>query len=215
MSAQGSGPLDVDARTETTGAPTDLVGGMPATADGPVPPVLPGDEVATLRAIADHLIPAAHGMPSAAEVLTDARLQFVLRSRPDLVQPLRTALRPELGGDVADRLAALAPEPTNLSSLQLTIVAGYYTDADVRERIGYPGQVAQTLYSWKVPPYIEEGLIDAVVARGPVWRDPATGRRAEAEAPSAAATGAATTGGTADPDIDAPATDVRPSDISL
>jgi hypothetical protein len=30
-----------------------------------------------------------------------------------------------------------------------------------------------------VPPYLEEGLIDAVVARGPTWRDPATGRRAE------------------------------------
>jgi hypothetical protein len=191
MTAEGAGPLDVDARTETTGAPTDLVGGMPATADGPVPAALPDDEVATLRAVADHFIPAAHGMPSAADVLTDARLQFVLRSRPDLVQPLRTALRPELGGDVTERLTALAAEPTNLSSLQLAIVAGYYTDADVRERIGYPGQVAQTLYSWKVPPYIEEGLIDAVVARGPVWRDPATGRRAEGGTAASAATGAA------------------------
>jgi hypothetical protein len=211
MSAEGAGPLDVDARTETTGAPTDLVGGMPATADGPVPAALPGDEVATLRAIADHLIPAAHGMPSAAAVLTDARLQFVLRSRPDLVQPLRTALRPELGGDVADRLAALAAETTNLSSLQLAIVAGYYTDADVRERIGYPGQVAQTLYSWKVPPYIEEGLIDAVVARGPVWRDPATGRR-----PEAGALASTTTGGTpSDADRDPPAPAADPSDTSI
>ena len=56
------------------------------------------------------------------------------------------------------------------------IVAGYYTDADVRERLGYPGQVAKQLYSWKVPAYLEEGLIDQVLARGPVWRDPATGR---------------------------------------
>jgi hypothetical protein len=29
-----------------------------------------------------------------------------------------------------------------------------------------------------VPPYVEEGLIDRVLARGPVWRDPATGKRA-------------------------------------
>ena len=58
------------------------------------------------------------------------------------------------------------------------IVAGYYTDGDVRDRIGYPGQVALTLRSWKVPAYIDEGLIDAVLARGPVWRDPATGTRA-------------------------------------
>jgi hypothetical protein len=28
---------------------------------------------------------------------------------------------------------------------------------------------------------VDEGLIDAVLARGPVWRDPATGRRAVVE----------------------------------
>ena len=33
-----------------------------------------------------------------------------------------------------------------------------------------------------VPAYLEEGLIDAVLARGPVWRDPATGQRAVATA---------------------------------
>ena len=54
-------------------------------------------ERAALGAVADTLIPAAHGMPSAAEILTDERLRFVLRARPDLVEPLRAALRPELG----------------------------------------------------------------------------------------------------------------------
>jgi hypothetical protein len=32
--------------------------------------------------------------------------------------------------------------------------------------------------SWLVPQYLEEGLIDAVLARGPKWRDPQTGTRA-------------------------------------
>ena len=58
------------------------------------------------------------------------------------------------------------------------IVAGYYTDARVRELIGYPGQMAIEVRSWEYPAYLEEGLIDAVLARGPVWRDPATGQRA-------------------------------------
>ena len=58
------------------------------------------------------------------------------------------------------------------------IVAGYYTDPRVRELIGYPGQMALELRSWEYPAYLEEGLIDAVLARGPVWRDPATGQRA-------------------------------------
>src|SRR5688572_18191401 len=85
-------------------------------------------ERATFAAVADHLIPAAHGMPSAAEVVNDDRLRFVLRARPDLAEPLRAALRPDLGTEVSDRLARLADEPTNLSALQLAIVSGYYTD---------------------------------------------------------------------------------------
>jgi hypothetical protein len=136
-------------------------------------------ERAVLASVADHLIPAAHGMPSAAEVLTDDRLRFVLTARPDLAESIRTALRAGLADDPADRVASLAADdPAALGALQLAIVAGYYTDKRVRELIGYPGQQALTIRSWELPPYLEEGLIDAVIARGPTWRDPATGRRA-------------------------------------
>jgi hypothetical protein len=136
---------------------------------------------ATFTSIAGILIPAAHGMPSAAEVVGDDRLRFVMRARPDLVDPLRAALRAELGDDVAARLETLSrDEPTNLAALQLSIVGGYYTDKRVRELIDYPGQEAIEVKAWLLPPYLEEGLIDAVYARGPVWRDPATGRRAVA-----------------------------------
>lgn len=139
------------------------------------------DELATFAAVADRLIPAAHGMPSAADVVGDDRLRFVLHARPDLAEAIRAALRPELGDDPQARLDRLGrDEPANLGALQLAIVAGYYTDGDVRERIGYPGQEALTLRSWEVPAYIDEGLIDSVLARGPVWRDPATGVRATA-----------------------------------
>lgn len=169
--------------TEQTGAPTDLEGGMPATGgDGAGEGTsLSDDGRAAFAAIADHLIPAAHGMPSAAEIVTDDRLRFVLRARPDLAEPLRASLRQELGRNVAERLARLADEPTNLSALQLAIVSGYYTDKRVRELIGYPGQMALEIRSWEYPVYLEEGLIDAVLARGPVWRDPTTGQRAVAD----------------------------------
>ena len=136
-------------------------------------------ERAVLASVADHLIPAAHGMPSAGEVLTDERLRFVLAARPDLLEPIRAALRPDLGDDVQARIDALGrDEPAAVGALQLAIVAGYYTDKRVRELIGYPGQEALTIRSWELPPYLEEGLIDAVIARGPTWRDPATGQRA-------------------------------------
>ena len=153
----------------TTSRPADPLGAFGA------------DERATFAAVAGHLIPAAHGMPSAAEVVGGDRLRFVLNARPDLIDSVRDALRPELGDDPQRRLDALGrDEPANLGALQLAIVAGYYTDSGVRERIGYPGQIALTLRSWEVPAYIDEGLIDSVLARGPVWRDPATGVRAVA-----------------------------------
>ena len=130
-------------------------------------------------AIADRLIPAAHGMPSAAEVVDDARIRFVLDARPDLAEPLDAALRAELGDDPDARLEALErDDPAALAALQLVLVGGYYTDTRVRELIGYPGQLAIPVDASAALPYVEEGLVDALLARGPVWRDPRIGVRA-------------------------------------
>lgn len=151
---------------------------MSAVADDPLAS-LDTTERSTLAAVADQLIPEAHGMPSAASVVDDGRLRFVLNARPDLLEPLRAALRPDLGEEIRARLDTLGrDEPAVLYALQLVIVAAYYTDARVRELIGYPGQLAIDLRTFGYPAYLEEGLIDAVLARGAVWRDPSTGQRA-------------------------------------
>jgi len=153
---------------ETTAAPAD-----PLDAFDPA-------RRAAFTAVAAHLIPAAHGMPSAGEVIGDARLRFVLRARPDLVEPLLAGLRPEIGDDPAERLAVLAgAEPDNHAALQLAVVGGYYTDKRVRDLLGYPGQEARPVIKGEYPAFLAEGLTDQVLARGPIWRDPATGRRAE------------------------------------
>jgi hypothetical protein len=139
---------------------------------------LTDEQRANLAAVADRLIPAAHGMPSAGAVVNEERLRFVLNARPDLIEPLRAALGAG-PPDVGARLDMLGRDnPQALGALQLVIVAGYYTDKTVRELIGYPGQMALSLRSWELPEYLDEGLIDAVLARGPIWRDPATGQRA-------------------------------------
>jgi hypothetical protein len=138
------------------------------------------DRRAAFASIAGYLIPAAHGMPSARDVVDEARLRFVLRTRPDLIEPLRAALRIGIGDDPAARLTVLErDEPEHYAALQLVVVAGYYTDKGVRERLGYPGQVAKPVNAWQYPAYLDEGLIDQVLSRGPIWRDPSTGRRAE------------------------------------
>lgn len=141
----------------------------PDTRNDPRDPALLG----VLAGVADLLIPAAHGMPSAADVIDERRLTFVLQARPDLVAPLRAALRDELGPHPSARLAALgAAEPDHLAALQLVVVGGYYTDRDVRAAIGYPGQLARPVNALDYPEYLTEGLIDRVLERGPVWRNP-------------------------------------------
>ncbi len=149
---------------------------MSAADSRPVVIQLDSARRAVLEAVADQLIPAAHGMPSAGAVLDLATVDFVLGARPDLQLPLSNALRPELGVVPSERLAALAAEPEHLAALQLVVVAGYYSDADVRTRIGYPGQVARPVNAFDFPEYLDEGLVDRVVERGQIWRDPAVPR---------------------------------------
>jgi hypothetical protein len=146
-------------------------------------------EHAILAAVADHLIPEAHGMPSAGTVIDEKRLRFVLNARPDLREPLRAALRHELPAEPTARIATLEREaPDLLAALVSVIVFAYYTDKGVRDRLGYPGQQAITIQSWKYPEYLEEGLIDQVLARGSIWRDPATGTTAVEDRPTSMTT---------------------------
>jgi hypothetical protein len=129
---------------------------------------------ARLRAFADALIPAAHGMPSANEVgVADAQLEHVLAARPDLLEPLRRALSRVDPDDAERSLTAIqAADPAAHDALVLVIAGGYYIDPRVRDLIGYDGQVPAPLQPEDVPSYVEEGLIDAIVTRGPIYRRP-------------------------------------------
>ena len=158
--------------TQETGAPTDRA--------DPLRRALDDRERATLAAIADHLIPAA-GRHAIGGRRPRRRPAAVRPAAPARTWSSRSGQRCGRTSATTSqaRLEALGrDEPANLSALQLAIVAGYYTDKRVRELIGYPGQMALELRSWEYPAYLEEGLIDAVLARGPVWRDPSTGQRA-------------------------------------
>lgn len=134
--------------------------------------VIDDDRLGALQAIATHLIPAAHGMPAAGEVIDRRRLEMVLGARPDLTAPLAAALRLVDPAAPAAALATLGTDhPDLLGVVQFVVVAGYYTDDGVKDLIGYPGQVPKPVNAFDFPEYLEEGLIDAVVARGRVWRE--------------------------------------------
>jgi hypothetical protein len=130
-----------------------------------------GDELRErLRAFADALIPAAHGMPAASAVgIAEGQLERVLAARPDLLEPLQRALPDADPNDAERSLAAIqAADPPAHDALVLAVVGGYYTHPRVRQLLGYDGQVPVGLQPELAPGY--EGLIEPVLERGPVYR---------------------------------------------
>lgn len=125
-----------------------------------------------LRAFADRLIPAAHDMPGAGEVgVADALLDRVLAVRPDIVEPLLRALAVADPEDYEATLERLARDDAAAhDALLLTIVGGYYMDTGVRRKLGYDGQVPAEVRPEIIPNYVEEGLIEPLLARGPIYR---------------------------------------------
>ncbi len=120
-----------------------------------------------LAALADELIPAADGMPSASEAgATGALLDEVLSVRGDLEQPLAELCAAAAGRDPAAEVARLQAEaPELFEALTTAIAGGYFMSADVRERLGYPGQEALELEDDHDP-----ALLQPVIDRGTIFR---------------------------------------------
>ena len=120
-----------------------------------------------LDALADQLIPGEDGMPSASEAgATGPWLEAVLAARPDLRTPLE-GLATSTAGLTPEEAIATLPErdPAGWTALTSAVVAAYYFNPEVCERIGYQGQRSVPL-----GPSDHEAFLDSVVARGPVYR---------------------------------------------
>lgn len=119
--------------------------------------------------IADCLIPGGAGLPSASDA--DAQGQWldrVVAARRDLAAPLRKAARAE--GDAPARLAAL--DQVELDSVRYAVAAAYLIVPQVRALLGYPAGVParQPAYPDEAESYLEDGILDPVIARGPIYR---------------------------------------------
>ena len=128
-----------------------------------------------LEAIGGHLIPEAHGMPSAATMgVGTTQLDIVLASRPDLAPLLERALATVALDDIDEFVSSLESEdPEAHGAVTLAIVAGYYMHPSVHELIGYAGQVPKDAQRLGEREIYQEGLMDLaarVIERGPIYR---------------------------------------------
>jgi hypothetical protein len=132
------------------------------------------EERATFAALADVLVPEAAGMPAASAVgVHERRLDAVLAARHDLAEPLRSLLADVAGQDAEAEIARLRADDTERFRLLLSLVtAAYYSSPKVRRLIGYPGQRAHEVYPDQAEHDLRDGILDPVVARGPIWHRP-------------------------------------------
>jgi hypothetical protein len=127
---------------------------------------------ARLGELADVLIPGEGEMPAASAAgAVGEWLDAVLAARPDLETPLAGLAASTAGLSAADAVAALPErDPAGWSALTGAVVAAYFMNPEVCERIGYAGQRAIPLDPDAPPDYLEDGLLDSVKARAPVYR---------------------------------------------
>jgi hypothetical protein len=138
------------------------------------PPEVFGEALrARLAAIADGLVPGADGMPVPSNIDIGGRqLDLVLASRPDLAGDLRRAL--EAAADVPDAIVWVetlrARDPAGYEAVVTAVVGGYYLHPDVTSRLRYPGQLPQQVRPDTLLDELDDGLLERVHERGPIYR---------------------------------------------
>lgn len=131
--------------------------------------VLSVDERQVYTALADELIPRAEGMPSASDAdVPTVWLDVALRARPDLIDPLREAIARASGVAPRESLENLNSDHGQLFDALTTATAGaYFLNPEVRDLIGYPGQVPYPVKD-DTAEYFD--LLEKVVERGEIYR---------------------------------------------
>jgi len=133
------------------------------------------DQRKALSTMADVMLPETLMMPSASMVdVHGGGVDHVMMARPDLFADLQRAIDAldPLQFDLEALGALLVADEAAYTALTTAVAAAYYQSPTVRERIGYPGQVAKTYDPYAYVDWVNEGLLDPVVERGPLWRRP-------------------------------------------
>jgi hypothetical protein len=121
-------------------------------------------------ALADVLIPAGNGFPSASEAgVENEGLDQVLAVRPDLLDSLRSLLVRAKDRSPAEFIQEVqANDPAAFGVLAESVPGAYFLNPGVRTRLKYDGQSARPIDPRQ--DYLDEGLLQSVIDRGPIYR---------------------------------------------
>ena len=120
--------------------------------------------------LADLLIPAGNGFPSASEAgVANEGLDHLLTVRPDLLDCLKSLLLRSKERSPSEFLRELqTDDPAAFGVLAESVPGAYFLNPDVRAKLKYDGQSARPIDSRE--DYLDDGLLQSVIDRGPIYR---------------------------------------------
>ena len=126
------------------------------------------EERALLARLADVLIPAGQGFPSASEAgVAREGLDQVVSLRPDLAAGLKQLAAMARNRDPFELIACIAETDTSLFGVLTDFVPGaYFLNEQVRVCLKYAGQTPRPVN----PQPDHDDLLQPVLNRGPVYR---------------------------------------------
>jgi choline dehydrogenase-like flavoprotein len=116
-----------------------------------------------LSRIGDVLIPGGDGMPSAGDAgVGDELLDALLQARPDLADPLRSALAqtPETELSLQNLMDG---DRATFATLRLVVAGAYYLSPTVRDALDWHSERGRPIETGAFPAYIAEGLLDHLI----------------------------------------------------
>ncbi len=141
---------------------------------------LDANQRAALAALADVLIPAGDGFPSASQAGVAAEgLDQVIALEPGIAAGLSRVLLKAKDRPCAEVIVDLQNnDPASFGALAEFVAGAYFLNPLVLARLGYAGQRPHPMDPH--PDYLDDGLLQSVLSRGPVCRPtPGTERRSQ------------------------------------
>jgi hypothetical protein len=137
------------------------------------------EERALLAGLADELIPAGDGMPAASQADVAGKwLDVVLTARPDLAAALNDVLNKARHRVPSEVIADWRANDHAAFDVLVEIVPGaYFMNPEVQQAIGYSGRHPRPIDPH--PDYLDDGLLESVIRRGPIYRPTPAARSAE------------------------------------
>ncbi|MGY1644574.1 hypothetical protein ACI782_26035 [Geodermatophilus sp. SYSU D00703] len=168
-----TGEMFVEGRDLSDPQPVDVTIGAPPAR----PPALDEAQRGRLAELADCLIPGGEGLPAASAVdVHGAWIDRVLAVRPDLGPVLAAVLAADGSGqELLDRVRVEDPE--RFGHFAYAIAGAYLINPRIRRLLGYPAAAParNPAMEGEAEAYLEDGILDVVIARGPVYRPTPTG----------------------------------------